>query len=392
MTRLIEKLVRGLGRLSLLPVKYRLRIAYRRGGRKRRGSATDVEAMDPALLEEAHNLRSEVIEEYTGKYAATDYRILFQNPALGVGVVWFSDLVQCLRHAGVPCETVTVGDPDFYTKWEAFRPNVFVSMDQGTVLRSLNLDFIESYKNETKCIRLFTPVNKYRFPEQDMSAEDRWRLDLAISGRTVDAYFSMMVEDYFQMFFPEWDNEGFPYLCLPHACNPFIHFPLDVEKDLDYFVATSFGSERLKLTWRYLRPIIEQYDGLLAGPGWGFGVGSVDHKELNRFYSRSKIVPSPLAGFLREFPAEITERTFSATACGAFIITSPTSVTNRFFSEDELTCVDDESRFYETFIYYVDRAQERNDKVLRALRRTYREHTYFHRIDDLVNFLETFCD
>ena len=117
MRKLFEKLLRGIGRLSLLPLKYRLRITYHRGGRKKRRLTIDIETVDPALLEEAYNLRSKVIEEYAEKYTATDYRILFQMPALGVGVVWFSDLVQCLRHAGIPCETVTVEDPMFYAKW-----------------------------------------------------------------------------------------------------------------------------------------------------------------------------------------------------------------------------------------------------------------------------------
>jgi len=260
-------------------------------------------------------------------------------------------------------------------------------MDQVEVLRSLDLEFIASYAKATGCVRLFTPISKHRFPKDGMSRDDEWRFHLAASGRSVDAYFSMMEEEFFAEFFPEWAAAGFKYLALPNACNPFIHYPVAGTKDLDFFIAASYGPERLEITWRYLKPVFRRYHGLLAGPGWGYGAGPVPPTELRLFYSRSKIAPNPLASFLMKHPMEVTERTFSASACGAFVITNPTPITSRFFSEQELTCVKDEKQFLEAFSHFVDRPEERNARTLAALRRVYQEHTYFHRVDRLVAFL-----
>jgi hypothetical protein len=235
---------------------------------------------------------------------------------------------------------------------------------------------------------LFTPIIKHRFPKPGISSQDRWRLALAQQGKTVDAYFSMMVPEFFDEFFAEWVQSGFEYLSLPNGCNPFRHYPADGTKDWDYFVVTSFSLDRAQVTRQYLKPIFENYYGVWAGPGWGFGEYDVAPFSLRDYYARARISPSPLLPFLKHFRAETTERSFTATACGAFQITNLTPVTDRFFSSDELVCVNNGAEFSDAFSYYLVRPDERNRIVLRGLKRVFREHSYFQRIDALVSFLD----
>lgn len=333
-------------------------------------------------------LRDEVLLEYQGKFRSKPYRILFHIPPSGVGKIWFRDLIVILQHTGIPCATVDWNDPEFSTKWTDFQPDVFISMDHPLVLKSLNLDFINLYKRERGIFRLMTPTNKSHYPDPRMSKEDLWRFDLAKSGRSVDAYFCMFEEDYFNLFWPEWKQLGFQYLSLPHGCNPLYQYPRPAARDLDYFMATSCGPERVDLTLDYMKEVFRKYDGLWAGPDWGFGMGAIDAKDMPDFYARARIIPNPLARFLIQYPAEITERAFSATACGAFQITDWTPVTDRFYASDELITVTSKVEFLEKFEYYISRPDERNLVIQKGLRRVFSEHTYFHRVDRLIAFLD----
>jgi hypothetical protein len=349
------------------------------------------EVAEPAcesILSTGRQLRDQSLQFFQQKYKGLNYRLLFQIPDQGIGVIWFQDLMQCLTHCGLAVESVSMRDPEFHQKWEAFRPNVFISMDTLEVLRSLDLDYIQAYKKKNGLIRLFTPINPYRFPKPGLSSEDHWRLDLAQAGKSVDAYFSMMQETFFERFCSDWHQAGFLYLCLPFGCNPFIHYPRNAEKTYDYFMATSFGYERAKLTYQFILPIFRKHAGLWAGPQWKFGMGPLPAVDVPSYYAQSKIVLNPLAGFIKKYPAEITERAFSATACGAFQITEPTPITEEFFRSDELIQAENADDFQRLFEYYLLHADERNEIVLKGMQHVYAQHTYFHRIEKLLTFLQ----
>ncbi|MDY0018601.1 MAG: glycosyltransferase [Anaerolineae bacterium] len=371
----------------IMPKEWALKLAYNRGQRCGKSTRPD-EQTAPDIVETGQILRQAVLTDYKLRHQNSGYRFLFQMPKVGVGVIWFQDLIQCLEYTGIPCATVERDDPQFHEKWEAFQPNVFISMDLPEVLRSLDLDYICRYKKAHGCFRFFTPVVKHWFPKPRLSAEDQWRLDLARSQKSVDAYFSMMVDEFFADHFAEWARAGFKYLALPHGCNPIDHYPLAAQKEFDYFMATSHGIDRVKVTWRYMRPILARYYGLWAGPKWSFGAKPIPSEAMPSFYARTRIAPNPLMRFLIQLPAEITDRTFSVAACGTFQITDWTAVTDRFFAADELVRVKGEKEFFKAFQYYIDRPEERNAIALKALRRVFAEHTYFHRIDRLLSFLE----
>jgi hypothetical protein len=347
------------------------------------------EPADPAILSTGLQLRDDVLNEYHQKHAGTNYRILLIAPKGGVGLYWFNDLAQSLNHCGVPAEAVSILDESLYTKWEAFKPSVILGIDSLTYLRRLKLDFINQYKNKHGLIRLFTPVAPYRFPRPGLSAEDYWRLNLAKSGQSVDAYFSMMPESFFEKFQSSWHQAGFKYLYLPFAANPFKHYPRNEDKIYDYFMATSFGYERAFLTYQYIQPIFKKYHGLWAGPDWRFGLGEIPPEETPNFRAMAKIIVNPLPDFNRKYAADLTERAFTAAACGAFQITSQSPVTHLFFNPDELVCAKNPAEFNQLFDYYLPRTKERNQIALHGMKRVFKDHTYFHRIDTLLAFIDS---
>ncbi|MCL5126493.1 MAG: glycosyltransferase [Deltaproteobacteria bacterium] len=391
----LEFIHKAIQRLSIIAstfpynlMRYRLKKIYE----KRPASITrtdhTIEPPNIEIIQLGQNLREDILRQYKNKYQFKSYRILFQVPPSGVGALWFNDLIQTLSHTGIQCASVQWSDPNFRQIWDAFHPDVFISFDIDEVLRSLDLDFINRYKKSDGCLRLFTPSNKHNFPKPGMPAKDEWRFELARIGQSADAYFCMFVEEFFSQFWSEWKNIGFQYLSLPHGCNPIYQYPRESAKDFDYFMATSYGPERVKLTWQYLKPILENYYGLWAGPNWGFGLGPLNSTQLPDLYAQARIVPNPLARFLIDYPSEITERAFSATACGAFQITDWTPVTERFYSPNELVTVRSRKEFIEKFDYYITHPEERNQIIKNGMQRVFKDHTYFHRIDHLVEFLD----
>jgi uncharacterized protein YeeX (DUF496 family) len=369
-----------LGRLIELPMKS----AY-----EHQISESVIEAADPEIIATGMQMRNAVLDQYRQKYAGTSHRILFLNPPYGVGLYWFNDLAQCLNHCGITTETIEIHDVQMPEKWDAFQPTVIIGLDSPDYLRTLDLDFITQYKKEKGLLRLFTPVNSYRFPKPGLSAEDHWRLDLAKNGQSVDAYFSMMHKNFFKTFQSPWHQAGFKYLCLPFAANPFKHYPREADKIYDYFMVTSFGYERAFLTYRYTLPIFKKYHGLWAGTDWRFGMGPIPPEETPNYRAQAKIILNPLQHYNRNYAADITERAFTAAACGAFQITNISPITRNFFDQDELVCAKDPTEFVRLFEYYVTRKEERNRITMNGMQRVFREHTYFHRIDKLISFIDT---
>jgi hypothetical protein len=247
-----------------------------------------IEAADPEIIVTGMQMRNAVLDQYRQKYAGTSHRILFLNPPYGVGLYWFNDLAQCLNHCGITNETIEIHDVQMPDKWEAFQPTVIIGLDSPDYLRTLDLDFITQYKKEKGLLRLFTPISTYRFPKPGLSNEDHWRLDLAKSGRSVDAYFSMMHENFFETFQSPWHQAGFKYLCLPFAANPLKHHLREPKEIHGNFMVASFGYERVFLMHRYIQSIFKKNHGFLAGTDCRFGIGLIPTEETPKYCAQTK--------------------------------------------------------------------------------------------------------
>jgi hypothetical protein len=251
-------------------------------------------------------------------------------------------------------------------------------------LRSLDLRFINDYKRHHPCLRLFIPVWHAGMRAGSTRQDDEWRRGLRRSGLTADAYFSIFEREFYEISARDKAGPDIDYVVVPQACNPFVDRPLPERKRYDYFMATSLTNERLEVTYRFLRSIFGRYRGLWAGRRWGFGEEFVPPAEMPLRYAQTRIALSPLAGFVPVYAAELTHRVYAAAGCGTFQLTMPTAITRRYFEPDELVQGETPEEYARLFDHYVDRPAERNAIALRALRRTYRDHTCFNRVDQLV--------
>jgi hypothetical protein len=300
---------------------------------------------------------------------------------------WFGDLERCMRYAGIECRVLP---PDASRDMvnlalEQFQPNVFVAMESFTVLQTLDLQFLRDYKRHHGCLRLFIPVWLASAPGSTSTPQqDAWRRQLHEQGLAADAFFSIFEAEFHDRFQHDPAGPAIEYAAVAQACNPFSDYPVPAVKRHDYFMATSLTDERLEVSYQFLRPILRRYQGLWAGPRWGFGADSVSPADMPRRYAETRIALSPLVRTVHRYGAELTHRVYAAAGCGAFQLTMPTAVTERFFRSDELVQAASPGEYVRLFDHYVGRPRERDAIALAALRRAYGEHTCFHRIDQLV--------
>ena len=370
--------------------KWHLRRAYMHGAARAR-SAT-FEETDPALVSTGRALRDELLRTAEGRHAALGYRVLMLQPSSITADIWFGDLARCMNHLGVACRLLRADATSavLHAAFEEFQPNVFIAAEAPESLQAVDLPRLERYKRERGCLRLLVPVWHANAPRKDVpgsrptAAQDEWRRALRHKGLLADAHLSIFEPEFHERFAAD-PAAPVEYAVIPMAANPFVDFPVAAVKRYDYFMAASMTDERVEVAARFLWHVLRGYQGLWAGPSWGFGLHSIPHAEMPRHYAESRIALSPLVGFVHRYAAELTHRVFAAAACGAFQITMPTAVTGRFFAPQELVQAATPEEYARLFDHYVERPLERNAIALAALRRAYAEHTCIHRVDKLVS-------
>jgi hypothetical protein len=361
-----------------------LGLLYARGRRR----ASPAEDAEPSILRLAERLRSTTLADNQGRFGATPWRFLLCTPPSVAAEVWFSDLEAGMRHAGVPVHRLPASARVDAALLDAIRPNVVVALDQERAIACVDLAALRDFKRANGCLRLFIPTRDDFFAAAgSLSADESRRLRRDLDGEGADAFLSLYEPEVFPRLHRAWAAAGFPALSVPQSGNPLEDRPVDVPRVHDYFHASVCTAERLRTTWKELRPIVARHRGDWAGEGWGFGGRPIPFAEMPARYAASRIALAPLLPALRREPFELTHRVFEAAACGAFQITSLSPVSRRYFSERALVCARDGSEFVALFERFVGRPDERSRIAEQALVELYAGHTVFHRIDALLTDL-----
>lgn len=341
------------------------------------------------MLDEAETLRAAAIAGARDRHAGCGLRAFLVRPPTISGAIWFDTLGHALRHMGIPAVVLDADASDWSTQWRALSPTLLVAPDREAIHARLDAGARDDLASRAG-LRLLVHMAPAGFPrDAGRNAEDEARLRRAVAGDTADAFLSLYEPEYFDRYAPTLAAAGFRYLALPQACDPFVDGPQPVPRTHAWFMASTFTPDRLAVAYDVLRPVLRNAPGLWVGSGWRFGAPRVQPADLPALFSASRIALAPLVPFLRDRPLEITYRVFAAAACGAFQVTHRTPVTRRFFADDELVQADDDATFAEACAWYLPRPAERQAVARRALRRAWRDHTTFRRVDHLVAFVES---
>jgi hypothetical protein len=355
-------------------------------GRADRRSLLPLESADQHLVTLGNRLRREALESNRNRHAASRHRLFLCVPRDPHMSLWFRDLLACLAHTGIQWSWAPSGDPSLAVKLEVFRPTIVVATESLAILQTPQPEIVAAYKRNHGCIRLSALRTPGRDEAGRLAKSDRARLERTKAGELGDAVFSTFVADHYRAVCPEWHEAGIPYCELCSGFNPIIHWPQAGKRDIDYFMVAGYEPDRVHVAADYLEPVFRRYFGLWAGPRWRFGLGPLEPAETRALYARARIAVNPLHRAIVASAMDISQRTFAAVACGTFVLTDKTPVTNRFFASDELVTTTGVREFQDAFDHFVCRPAERSSYEARALRRAFAQHTYFHRIDALIEF------
>lgn len=113
-----------------------------------------------------------------------------------------------------------------------------------------------------------------------------------------------------------------------------------------------------------------------------FVIGSLSYREMVNAYHKYKVVVN--VNSVVGSPSMCARRIFEATASGAAVVTSPSDAIANFYPNGLVTEVDDSAAADTAFKTLSRSTQYRERKVHLAQRHTWENHTYAHRVDDIL--------
>ena len=111
-------------------------------------------------------------------------------------------------------------------------------------------------------------------------------------------------------------------------------------------------------------------------------VGSLDYRQMLSAYRAFKVFLN--VNSVVDSPSMCARRVFEITACGTPVVSTPSPAIENFFPRDEVIQVDDQQDA-EWMLRALVRSPELRDRMVHAAqRRIWSEHTYGHRVDDVL--------
>ncbi len=142
----------------------------------------------------------------------------------------------------------------------------------------------------------------------------------------------------------------------------------------------------------YLLDHVHDFHTSIVGRGWPHGVATaerISQERLNRFTKSATVMPCIHEPHSRLYGVEIVERIYKVPLAGGFTITDPVGgiYEEGFFTEDEVPMARNGTEMRALLEHFTRRPEERLPFIRGARERVLRQHTYFHRLAQLVSAL-----
>lgn len=164
----------------------------------------------------------------------------------------------------------------------------------------------------------------------------------------------------------------------------------NIEKYPHHIIFT--GSKGYHPEWPYRPQLIDwlhkTYGDKFAHYGGG-GLPTVRGPELNNLYASAKIVigDTLCKGF--NYPDYSSDRLFEVCGRGGFLIYPDIKGLDSFYNVDEVVTYrfGDFGQLKATIDYFLDNDNYRREKQMRAFERTKKQHTYTHRMQEIIDVI-----
>ena len=194
-----------------------------------------------------------------------------------------------------------------------------------------------------------------------------------------------------------WDDHGVETIDMQPAADHFKHQPASkidmLESDIS-FIGGYWAYKGINID-QYLLPLcypIGKYNIKIFGyhewPVPQF-LGPIQDHIMNNVYCCAKICPNVSEPHANEFGFEVNERVFKLSACKAFCLSDHIdSLVEDIFTDGEMPTAKSPQEFHEKIDYYLSNPQSRQDHAERCYETVMKNHTYCHRVANLLSRLD----
>lgn len=187
---------------------------------------------------------------------------------------------------------------------------------------------------------------------------------------------------------------GLPVMAFPWGANVIRHRPVTGEPERDVvFVGSYFEKpERINV---YFGPVLARHRHTIIGQGWGRSPFGLPESFLTAFNHAAPYLYSlHLVSLNIHHPFELAgyscnERTFNSIACGGFQICDDARRVREFFLPDEVPQAATPEEYVDLVDHFVRHPEARRPYMERAQARVLAEHSYHHRLAEMLRFALT---
>jgi hypothetical protein len=185
------------------------------------------------------------------------------------------------------------------------------------------------------------------------------------------------------------DNHGVPVMSFTWGINLPRHFPVKVRNVADLVFLGSYFEKTSRIDDYFTEPL-RRFSHTILGGGWDASPFPIADGRLEDFDVLAPAIYSGHAVCLNvHHPYEeggftLNERVFNTVACGGFQISDKAPRIRDFFPADEVVVADGPADFLAQIEHFVASPEERAAFVSKARKRVVAEHTYHHRLCDLL--------
>ena len=175
------------------------------------------------------------------------------------------------------------------------------------------------------------------------------------------------------------------------AGDPSVFFPVqpDPELSCDVGYLGQYNAYKAPGLDEFLLSYASRFHTAIYGQGWPIGVAigpDLPSSRRNHFLRSATVVPCIHEPHGRLYGVEVTERLFKVPLAGGFTITDPVNCIHDegYFTTEEIPVASNGSEMARMVDHFVRNPEERRPFIVRARERVLAEHTYHHRIIELM--------
>ncbi len=343
--------------------------------------------------EEIRRVSQAVYEDFVASPSArhwlrTGKAICFYGPDQPARTVQIRGLRDAARTWRIPFYIITVGNEDDLHEVAGHKPVLFITTLAFVAQLAPLVDRCEGTVALIGSYYDATPNQATVACTSDEEArildEQRHRISVVLSECSPEG-----VERYARGYV---ERHGIPVMSFTWGINLVRQYPVPAANIASLVFLGSYFEKTTRID-AYFGEALNRHTHSIVGYGWRDSPFDIPDTVLDDFDATAPVLYSGHTVSLNiHHPYEeeghtCNERTFHVPACGGFMISDNAPRIRDFFSENEAVLAHDPADYLEKVDYFVRHPDERLPYLQKARKRVVAEHTYHHRLCDLLRFI-----